>query len=160
MITIIVATSNNYVIGKDNQLIWHLPADLKRFKSLTMGHHIIMGRKTFESIGKPLQGRTNVIITRDKNYIQKGCIVVYSIEEAIEISKKNDNNPFIIGGAEIYKQSLYLANKIELTKILKDFEGDSFFPAISDEWIIKNKETYQADERNKYDYEFITYIRK
>ena len=160
MVTLIVAVANNNVIGRDNYLLWYLPADLNRFKRLTMGHHIIMGRKTFESIGKPLLGRQTVIITKDKNYRQDSCIVVHSTKQAIQIAKKKDPNPFIIGGGEIYKQSLPFVDKIELTRVLGEFEGNIFFPRIGKQWKETNKETHKADEQNKYDYEFITYIKK
>src|ERR1700741_1047934 len=113
ILSIIVAIDENYGIGKDNQLMWHLPADLKFFKEKTMGHHMIMGRKTYESIGKPLPGRTTVIITRDKNYRAEGCIVVHSLEEAIEKAKINgDTEAMITGGAEIYRQAIPLTDII------------------------------------------------
>lgn len=129
MITIIAAIAKNNALGKDNQLIWYLPADLKRFKKITLGHHIIMGRKTFESLGKPLPNRTTIIITRNKNYTQHGCIVVNSLNEAIEAAKE-DENPYILGGAEIYKQALNIADKLDLTFVHQNFEADVFFPEI------------------------------
>ena len=140
-LTIIVAAAENNAIGKDNKLIWHLSDDLKRFKSLTNGHHIIMGRKTFESFPRPLPNRTHVVITRQENYtVPEGVIVVNSLEDAINASK-NDHKPFIIGGGEIYKQAFQFANKIELTRVHKAFEADTFFPKIDpDVWKETNSE--------------------
>ena len=159
MLTIIVAVSSNYAIGKDNKMLWRLPADLARFRSLTMGHHVIMGRKTFDSIGKPLEGRTNIVVTLNKGYTSADCIVAHSVEQAIEIAMAKDKNPFIIGGEKIYRQSLPFAHKIELTKVMQDFQGDAFFPKLNDEWTIQNKEVHQANEKNRYSYEFITYTK-
>ena len=134
----IAAAAENRALGKDNQLVWHLPNDFKRFKSLTTGHYIIMGRKTFESFPKPLPNRTHVIITRQKGYEAEGCIVVNSIEKAIEICPKNEES-FIIGGGEIYNLSLPFADKIELTVVHHTFEADAFFPEINkNEWEITN----------------------
>ena len=159
MITVIAAVAKNRALGKNNQLIWHLPADLKRFKQVTLGHHIIMGRKTFESLGKPLPNRTTIIITRNKDYKQEGCIVVNSLSDAIEASKV-DENPYILGGAEIYKQALEIADKLDLTLVHHSFEADVFFPEIdSSIWHVKEKIDNKADEKNKYDYSFVTYIR-
>ena len=130
MITIIAAASDNDVIGNDNKLIWHLSKDLIRFKNLTKGHHVIMGRKTFESMPKALPNRTNVVISRNKNYTAENIIVVDSIENALNVCK-NDPQPFIIGGGEIYKLGLQYAKRIELTRVHHDFEGDTFFPEIN-----------------------------
>ncbi|MBC5994621.1 dihydrofolate reductase [Pontibacter cellulosilyticus] len=161
MVSIIVATAENNVIGKDNQLIWHLPADLKHFKQLTMGHPILMGRKTYESIGKPLPGRTSIIITRQKDYKAEGCIVAHSVKEAIAKAKEIDEKVCIIGGAEIYKQALPLTDCIELTKIHHTFDGDTFFPEIKeDEWTVTAEEKHEPDEKNKYSYTFQTLRRK
>ena len=124
MICLIVAASRNGVIGANNKLPWHLPADLQRFKQLTMGHPILMGRKTFESIGKPLPGRTNIVITRQKGFQCCGTTVVHSVEEALLICKQ-EKEAFVIGGAEIFKQALPFADRIYLTRIEKDFEGDT-----------------------------------
>lgn len=160
MITIIAAVAENGALGKDNQLIWHLPADLKRFKKVTLGHHIIMGRKTFESLGKPLPNRTTIIITRNKNYTQKNCIIVNSLNDAIEAAKE-DPNPYILGGAEIYKQAMKIANKLDLTLVHHNFEADAFFPEIDlNIWQETSREDFKSDETNKYDYSFITYLRK
>ncbi|WP_461632087.1 dihydrofolate reductase [Labilibaculum euxinus] len=159
-VSIIVAVSRNQVIGKDNQLIWKLSADLKRFKALTTGHTIIMGRKTFESIGKPLPNRTSVIITRQADYVAEGCVVVNSLEEALEKSSDQEE-VFIIGGGTIYKEALAKANKIYYTKVHKDFEGDTFFPVLDlKEWKSVNREDCFPDEKNEVPYSFIDYIRK
>ncbi|GAB3204444.1 dihydrofolate reductase [Pontibacter aydingkolensis] len=161
MVNIIVATAENNVIGKDNQLIWHLPADLKHFKQLTMGHPILMGRKTYESIGKPLPGRTSIIITRQKDFEAEGCIVAHSVQEAIEKAKELDEQVCIIGGAEIYKQALPLTDCIELTKIHHSFDGDTFFPEINEkDWEVVAEEKHEPDEKNKYSYTFLTLKRK
>ncbi len=161
ILSIIVAESINHVIGKDNQLPWHLPADLKHFKNLTMGHHMIMGRKTYESIGKPLPGRTSIVVTRDLNYKADGCIVVNSIAEGIEAAKKNnDNEAFIIGGAELIKSSECLANKIYLTVINQEFEGDIFLALNYADWKEVEAITHQPDEKNKYEYTFKVLVKK
>jgi len=160
MITIIAAVASNNALGKDNQLIWHLPADLKRFKKVTLGHHIIMGRKTFESLGKPLPNRTTIIITRNKNYKQEGCIVVNSLKQAIEAAKA-DENPYILGGAEIYKQAIEIADKLDITLVEQSFEADAFFPEIDSEiWEETAREDFKADHKNNYNFSFITYLRK
>jgi len=157
IITIIAAIANNNALGKDNKLIWHLSADLKRFKKLTTGHHIIMGRKTYESIGKPLPNRTTIIITKNKNYKQENCLIAHSLNEAIKMVK-NDLNPFIIGGAQIYKQAITLADKLDITYVHQDFEADVFFPEIDlDKWNEISRETFKADEKNKYNYSFVTF---
>ncbi|PKQ63714.1 hypothetical protein BZG01_15475 [Labilibaculum manganireducens] len=159
-VSIIVAVSRNQVIGKDNQLIWKLSADLKRFKALTTGHTIIMGRKTFESIGKPLPNRTSVIITGQADYVAEGCVVVNSLEEALE-KFSDQEEVFIIGGGTIYKEALAKANKIYYTKVHKDFEGDTFFPVLDlKEWKSVNREDCLPDEKNEVPYSFIDYIRK
>lgn len=156
----IAAAAENRALGKDNQLVWHLPNDFKRFKSLTTGHYIIMGRKTFESFPKPLPNRTHVIITRQKGYEAEGCIVVNSIEKAIEICPKNEES-FIIGGGEIYNLSLPFADKIELTVVHHTFEADAFFPEINkNEWELTNSEFHTKDEKHLYDFTFETYIKK
>lgn len=161
MIAIVVAVAENNVIGKDNQLIWHLPADLKHFKQTTMGHPILMGRKTYESIGKPLPGRTSIVITRQEDYKAEGCIVVNSVKEAIEEAKQLDEQAHIIGGAEIYRQSLDLTDTIYLTRIHHSFDGDTYFPEIkAEEWETVSEEHHEPDEKNKYSYSFIKLARK
>ncbi|HKR07343.1 MAG TPA: dihydrofolate reductase [Bacteroidia bacterium] len=157
MISIIVATGENRVIGKNNQLVWHLPADLKRFKRLTMGHAMIMGRKTFESIGKALPGRTTIIVTRQKGFKKENCLIADSLEEAIALCR-DDNEAFIIGGAQIFEKAIPLTDKIYLTRIHQSFDGDVFFPELEKEkWKITFGEDHKADEKNPYDYSFINY---
>ena len=157
MITIIAAIAEKNALGKDNQLIWHLPADLKRFKKVTLNHHIIMGRKTFESLGKPLPKRTNIVITRNTNYKAEGCIVVNSLQKAIEAAKE-DENPFTLGGAEIYKQAIKIADELDLTFVHHTFEADVFFPKIDKSvWTETLREDFKADEKNKYDYSFVKF---
>ena len=145
--------SKNRVIGDSNTLIWHLPEDLKRFKQLTTGNAIVMGRKTYESIGRPLPNRRNIIITRDKDYLIEGCEVVNSLEEAFLIT---GSDCFVIGGGEIYKQSLSYSEKIYLTLIDKDFEGDTEFPEINSEWKKINKEDFES---SGFNWSFIEYER-
>jgi dihydrofolate reductase len=162
MISIIVAVAENNVIGKDNSLIWHLPSDMKFFKEKTTGHCIITGRKNYESIPeklRPLTNRTNIVITRQQNYNAPGAIVVSSIEDAIKKAKQTgDTEIFIIGGAEIYKQSLRYVDKIYLTKIYHSFEGDTFFPEIKpSEWEEISKTKGITDEKNKYEHDFVLF---
>jgi dihydrofolate reductase len=159
-ISIIVATSKENCIGKDNKLLWNISEDLKHFKSITMNHHIIMGRRTFESIGKPLPGRTSIIISRQEDYLVEKCIIVNSLEKAIE-KAKNDTEIFIIGGGQIYKDAIKYANKIYLTKINHSFEGDTFFPIINPEdWELKEQQSFEPNEKNPYCYSFITLYRR
>ena len=160
MIILIAAAAQNNALGKENNLVWHLPDDFKRFKALTSGHHIIMGRKTFESFPKPLPNRTHIVISRQKNYAPEGCVVVHSIEEALDISPKNEV-VFIIGGGEIYSLALPLANKIELTRVFETFDADVFFPEIDlTEWELQEEEYHYKDEKHKYDFSYQTFIRK
>ncbi|MCD6544259.1 MAG: dihydrofolate reductase [Flavobacteriaceae bacterium] len=159
MISIIAAIGQNNALGKDNQLIWHLPADLKRFKKVTIGHHVIMGRKTFESLGKPLPNRTTIIISRDKNYHADGCITVNSLTDALKAAQ-NDENPYILGGAEIYKQSMDIADVLDLTFVHQAFEADVYFPEIDKTiWKETFRENHSKDERNKFDFSFVKYER-
>jgi dihydrofolate reductase len=156
-VSIVVAVAQNNVIGKDNQLLWHLPNDLKFFKQLTSGHHILMGRKTYQSIGKPLPNRTNMIITADQNFEAPSCLVFTDINKAIEEAMQaNEHELFIIGGAQIYKLAMPLVNKIYLTKIDASFDGDTFFPEIKpSEWKQVTNQNFEPDEKNKYHYSFI-----
>ena len=159
MITVIAAIAKNNALGKDNDLIWHLPADLKRFKKVTTGHYILMGRNTFESIGKPLPNRTTIIITRNKNYFKDGCLIASSLEAAIELAKEEEEI-FIIGGAQIYKETIAknLADKLDITLVHNEFDADVFFPEIaSNVWKEVVREDFIADEKNKYDYSFVSY---
>ena len=156
----IAAAAENNALGKDNDLVWHLPDDFKRFKKLTTGHHIIMGRKTFESFPKPLPNRTHIIITRNKDYKAEGAIVVHSLEQALEISKKSPEI-FIIGGGEIYKLALPEADKIELTRVHGSFEADAFFPEIDENnWKLISEEFHPKDEKHNYDFTYLTYVRR
>lgn len=160
MVTMIAAAAENNALGKDNGLLWHLSDDFKRFKAITTGHYIIMGRKTFESFPKPLPNRTHVIITRQAHYTAEGCIIVDSLEKAIAQVPPNEE-AFIIGGGEIYKQAMPFADKIELTRVHESFEADTFFPEIdASQWRLTNAETHPKDESHKYDFTFETYIRK
>ena len=157
---IIVAIANNYAIGKDNQLLWHLPEDLKYFKRVTMGKPIIMGRKTFESIGRPLPGRLNIVVTRQQDWQHDGVKVVHSLEDGIKLA---DSQAFIdgvdeimmIGGAELYKAALPLANKLYLTRVDADIDGDAFFPKICEStWREVSRDSFSASDSNPYDYSF------
>ncbi len=140
--------------------MWHLPDDFKRFKKLTTGHHIIMGRKTFETFPEPLPNRIHVVITRDKTYKKFGAIVVHSIKEALEIAKEDDQ-PFIIGGGEIYKQGLEYADKIELTRVHSEFSADTFFPNIDEnKWELIKEEHHPKDDKHDFAFTYLTYIRK
>ena len=160
MLSIIVAVSENNVVGKENKLPWKLSADLRRLKSLTMGHHIIMGRKTWESLGRPLPGRINVIITSDKNYIAEGGVVVHSLKEAQTVSSFDDEI-FIFGGGKIFKEAMPLVQKIYMTKVHSIIEGDIYFPVINmKEWNETAREDYKADEKNQYDYSFVILERR
>lgn len=160
MITIIAAVADNNALGKNNELLWHLPNDFKRFKSITTGHYIIMGRKTFESFPKPLPNRTHVIITRQKNYSYDGCIIVDSLQNALATCSK-EKEVFIIGGGEIYKQSIEIADKLDITKVHNTFEADTFFPEIDlDKWNLIASEFHPKDEKHLFDFSFQTYIRK
>ncbi len=160
MLTIIAAAAENNALGKDNDLVWHLPDDFKRFKRLTSGHHIIMGRKTFESFPKLLPERTHVVITRKEDYNPDGVIVVHSMEEAIKVAKL-DEQAFIIGGGEIYKMGLEHADRIELTRVHGEFEADAFFPEFDKtEWELKNDQFHDKDEKHDYSFTYLTYDRK
>jgi dihydrofolate reductase len=159
MITVIAAIAQNNALGKNNDLIWHLPADLKRFKKVTTGHYILMGRNTFESIGKPLPNRTTIIITRNKNYFKDGCLIANSLEEAIELAKE-EKEIFIIGGAQIYKETIAknLADQLDITIVHNEFDADVYFPEINTKvWKEVLREDFKADEKNDYDYSFVSY---
>jgi len=160
MISVIAAIANNNVLGKNNKLIWHLPADLKRFKKITSDHCVIMGRKTFESLGRPLPNRTNIVITRNKYFKAEGCIVVNSLTDALNYAKA-DANLFIIGGANIYKQALAYADILDLTIVHHTFEGDVFFPKIDKTiWKETSRQDFKADANNKYDYSFVKFEKR
>lgn len=156
----IAAAAENNALGKDNDLLWHLPDDFKRFKKLTIGHKIIMGRKTFESFPKPLPKRTHIIITRDTSYTvpYEDCSIVHSLEDALALVSNED--AFIIGGGEIYKQGERFADVIELTRVHGTFEADTFFPKIdSKHWKLTSEEHHPKDEKHHYGFTYLTYTR-
>ena len=159
MVTIIAAIGLNNALGKDNDLIWHLPADLKRFKKTTTGFPIIMGRKTYESIGRPLPNRTNIIVTRNADYHQDGCVVKSSLKDAIA-SVANEEHAFIIGGAQIYNQAIDqgLADRLDITLVQESFEADVYFPEFDKmEWELISREDFEKDEKNPHNYSFLQF---
>ena len=161
-LSMIAALSTNNVIGRDNQVPWRLRTDLKRFKALTMGHHLIMGRKTYESVGRPLPGRINVVITRQPDYAPEGVTVLHSLEEAIRVAEQaGDKEAFIAGGAEIYAQAMHRADRMYLTRVHAEVEGDTWFPDFDDvsEWRLTDSEHFDADDKNDFPFSFLTYDR-
>ena len=147
--------AENGVIGRENRLPWRLPADLRRFKSVTMGKPVIMGRKTYESIGKPLPGRSNIVVTRDPDYRAPGCQVVHSLEQALEAGAGHAE-VMVIGGAKLYRQALGRAQRMYLTLVRAEVEGDTLFPDIEpQQWRELERESHRADEKNQYDYDFV-----
>lgn len=160
VISIIAALAKNRVIGKNNKLPWHLPADFQHFKKLTLGKPVVMGQKTFESIGKPLSGRTNIILSLDENFSPEGCVIVRSIEEALKAAGDSEE-VMICGGASVYKQFLPLAHKMYLTLIDEDFEGDTYFPEFDwEDWQETDRAENQLDKESPYKYTFVTLRRK
>jgi len=162
MISLIAAIGKNNELGKGNTLLWHLPADMKFFREKTLGHPVIMGRKTFESLGRPLPNRHNIVITRDKTYLRHGVNVVNSLEEAINSARTSlteNEEVFIIGGAEIYKQAIPIADRLYITHIeAEDENADTFLPTIDkQEWKLISEESHQKDEKNPFDYTFSIY---
>lgn len=158
-ISIVVAQDQEGGIGKDNQLPWHLSADLKHFKNITTGHHMLMGRKTYESIGKPLPNRVSIVLTRNKTIeFPEGVIKVSSVEEGIEVAKQaGEEELFMVGGGQLYKTSLEMVDTIHLTKVETRVEADTFFPILKEEeWEELKKESFEAKEKNKFNYHFIT----
>lgn len=156
----IAAVAENNALGKNNDLLWHLPNDFKRFKEITSGHHIIMGRKTFESFPKPLPNRTHVIISRQNDFEHEGCIVVQNIEKALSACPVNENL-YIIGGGEIYQQSISFADQLDITRVHHSFDADVYFPEIDPEiWELTSETFHQKDERHLFDYTFQTFVRK
>lgn len=154
-ISLVVAMDRNRLIGSGNALPWHLTADLRHFKKLTMGHPVVMGRRTWESIGKPLPGRTNIVLTRQKDYEAPGAVVVDSIESAKE-QAGDQAELMVIGGAELYRQALAEADRIYLTEVHAEFEGDTYFPEMNmDEWACMSREDFGKDEKNPHDYSFV-----
>ena len=159
MIIMIAAVAENFALGKDNELVWHLPDDFKRFKQLTTNHYIIMGRKTFESFPKPLPNRTHVIITRQQDYTAEGCLVAANLADALALIPK-DENAFVIGGGEIYALALPFTDVIEITKVHARFEADTFFPEIdSKQWKLVSEEYHPKDEKHLFDFTYETYRR-
>lgn len=159
-ISLVAAVADNLAIGKNNDLLWHLPADFKHFKTTTSGHYILMGRKTFESFPKPLPNRTHLIISRQLNYIvPENCFVFSNIDEAIAFAKSNEQEVvYVIGGGEIYKQTISIANELVLTHVKASFtDADAFFPELDQSWEIVEEISHKADEKNKYDFSIITY---
>ena len=164
IISLIAAVAENNVIGKDNNLPWHLPTDMKYFRDTTMGHCVIMGRKNYDSIPlkyRPLDGRTNIVVTRQKDFKAENCIVVNSVEEALAIAReKNETEAFIIGGAEIFKQTMDIADRIYYTLIHHSFDGDVFFPELNPgKWKLASKKDVPADAKNKFPFSFGVYER-
>jgi len=158
MTTIVVAMGKNNEIGSDNQLLWHLPKDLKHFKEITSGHPVIMGRKTYESIGKPLPNRTNIVISRKKDWFEEGILIVGSIKEAVKFAKKIDEDIFIIGGGTIYDQTMEIVDKLEVTLVEPNLEADTYFPKIDSKiWKKTNEICHEKDEKNQYDFCFQTF---
>ena len=161
MISLIVAMDQNRVIGKNNELPWHLPADLQYFKKVTMGHPIVMGRKTFESIGRVLPGRENVIVTRNQDFKAEGCVVLHDIEQIKTFADSRDEEVFVIGGAEIFKEILPVTDRLYITEIHETFEGDTFFPVIDEnQWDKISSNSGSIDEKNRYAHDFIILQKK
>jgi len=167
IISLIAAIGKNNELGRENKLLWHLPADMKHFRDITRGHTVIMGRKTFESIGKPLPNRENIVITRDTNYFRPGVAIVHSLDEALRLAaleqgkhfeeKQEEIEVFIIGGGELYKESISRAKKLYITHVNHTQEADTFFPAIDQSWKETSKEEHPADTENIFSYTFVTY---
>lgn len=161
MITLVVAAGLNNEIGFENNLLWHLPADLRRFKNITTGHPVIMGRKTYESIGKPLPNRTNIVVSTRRDWFEEGILIVGSLKEALKFAAKIDENIQVIGGGNIYRQTIDLADKIELTVVQSAFTADTFFSEIDkNQWQLAAESCHEADEKHAYCYCFQTWERK
>jgi len=160
IVSLVAAAAENNAIGKDNELLWHLPTDLKHFKNITSGHAIIMGRKTFDSVGKPLPNRRNIVITRQKNLHVEGVEFVNSLPEALSLDF-SEEEVYVVGGAEIYKQAIEIADKIYLTRVYASYDGDAFFPEIeADSWTETDIDRREPDERHAVAYTFSTWLRK
>lgn len=161
IISCIVAVGNDHVIGLNNTIPWYLPADLQYFKRTTIGHHVIMGRSSYDSIGKPLPKRTNIIITKDPYFIVSNCLIAHSIEEALSLAFENgEEECFIIGGGQIYRQTVDFWNRLYITEVQIDVKGDTFFPTIQKEdWMLKSEVHNEPDEKNPYHYTFKVYER-
>lgn len=151
MISLVVAMARNHVIGSAGRMPWHLPADLRRFKEITMGRPVIMGRKTFESIGRPLPGRTNIVVTRRHGWNPSGVIVARGLPQALQAAVQGEGEVFVIGGGELFEQALPIARRLYITRIEADIEGDTRFPEIEEaQWRLVRKEVREADEKNPY----------
>lgn len=162
MVSLIVAMSSNRVIGRDGDLPWHLPADLRHFKKTTMGHHLIIGRATWDEVGRPLPGRTMVVVTRNRQFSGDGVLVAHSVNDALALVR-DDDEPFIGGGAEIYRQALEagIPDRLYITRVHADVEGDTFFPELSfDEWLMADRVDHPADGKNEFPYTFERYDRR
>jgi dihydrofolate reductase len=162
IVSLLVAMDERRGIGKQGRLPWRLSTDLQRFRQLTMGHHLVVGRKTFESIGKPLAGRRMIIVTRDPDYKVIGCVTVHSIRDAIELARdQGETELFICGGAEVYAQTLDLAERLYLTQVHAECDADTFFPEFDrDDWIEQSAEPHAADEKNDYPFTFLVLVKK
>ncbi|MFY9555138.1 MAG: dihydrofolate reductase [Blastocatellia bacterium] len=162
IISLLVAMDEKRGIGKGGKLPWHLSSDLKQFKALTMGHHLIVGRKTFQSIGRPLPGRQTIVVTRDPNLSPEGCLVTGSVEDAIELAReRGEGEVFVIGGAAIYRLALERVDRIYLTQVHADVDADTFFPEFQrDEWLEKESAHHPADDKNQYAFTFKLLERK
>lgn len=162
IVSAIVATAKNNVIGKDNNIPWYLPDDLKYFKAKTLNHHIIMGRKSYESIGRPLPKRTNIVVTRNLFFVASNCLIVHTVEEGLQIAQENgEEEVFIIGGAQIYELSLPYLDRLYLTEVDLEVEGDVFFPTLNmKEWNLVSEDPRKASGKNEHDYNFKIYERK
>ncbi len=162
IISAIVAVAQNQVIGRDNEIPWYLPEDLKWFKKQTLNHAVVMGRKCFESIGRPLPKRTNIVITRDMFYLASGCVIVHSLAEALQVAKnQGETEVFIIGGGEIYEQSMAFCDKLYLTEVHADIEGEILFPKpAAEDWQLVFEENHTKNEKNEYDFTFKIFERK
>jgi dihydrofolate reductase len=155
LVSLIVAVANNGVIGKQGKLPWHLPADLRYFQRVTMGHHVIMGRTTYESIDpkfRPLRGRVNVVLSRDPSYRQRGCIAAHTIDEALAIARAAaESEAFVAGGAQVYRAALALADRVYLTRVDASVDGEAVFPALdATEWVESSRRVHEADENNAF----------
>ncbi len=160
-VTLVAAVARNRVIGKDGDLPWRLPADMKHFKRTTVGHPLIMGRRTFESFGRPLPDRTNIVVTRNRGYRPEGAVVAASLDAAMKIAREEDEEIFIGGGEEVFRHFLPTADRMILTWIDEEFEGDTFFPEFDErEWRVVSREEHEPDERNRWRYSFVVYERR
>ncbi len=158
MISIIAAVADNGTIGSANSMPWHIKEDFRRFKAITTGHPVVMGRKTFESLGRPLPNRTNVVVTRNRAYVAEGCIVAGSLQEAVGLFSREEE-VFVIGGGEIYAQAMPLADKVYLTHIHHSYDGDTRFPALGEGWRKVFEEYHECGETFEYPFEFVDYER-